>query len=82
MLIAMLMSVLMSMLMSMRVPIPIPLQACDEDVENLCLSVRPNMLKTPGAVGTCLASIVSDSCASQYARVPKPSSLPRSTCNP
>ncbi len=31
---------------------------CDQDVQQLCLSRRPNMAKTPGAVGTCLATIV------------------------
>ncbi len=31
---------------------------CDEDVKLHCLSVRPNMAATPGAVGQCLASLV------------------------
>ncbi len=33
---------------------------CDDDIQRLCLSVRPNMASRPGAVGSCLASIVSD----------------------
>lgn len=33
---------------------------CDEDVQALCLSRRPNMDKTPGAVGTCLATILDE----------------------
>lgn len=32
---------------------------CDEDINRLCLSQRPNMDQRPGAVGSCLASIVS-----------------------
>lgn len=31
---------------------------CDVDVKELCLSVRPNMANTPGAVGQCLAAKV------------------------
>jgi hypothetical protein len=32
---------------------------CDEDVAALCLKKRPNMDAVPGAVGSCLADIVS-----------------------
>ncbi len=32
---------------------------CDQDVRTLCLARRPNMHRTPGAVGTCLATVVS-----------------------
>jgi hypothetical protein len=31
---------------------------CDADVQALCLSGRPNMAATPGAVSTCLAGKV------------------------
>lgn len=31
---------------------------CDEDIEQLCLEDRPNMALRPGAVGSCLASLV------------------------
>ncbi len=31
---------------------------CDDDVRQLCLSERPNMAHTPGAVGQCLAQKV------------------------
>lgn len=31
---------------------------CDKDVESFCLNPRPNMAKTPGAIGTCLANVV------------------------
>ncbi|GIL70396.1 hypothetical protein Vretimale_3583 [Volvox reticuliferus] len=34
---------------------------CDEDVKKLCLSVRPNMANTPGAVGQCLAGQLEES---------------------
>ena len=33
---------------------------CDDDIKQYCLAVRPNMANRPGAVGSCLASIVSD----------------------
>lgn len=33
---------------------------CDEDVAEQCLSRRPNMARTPGAVGSCLASILEE----------------------
>lgn len=32
---------------------------CDEDVAKVCLKARPNMDAVPGAVGSCLADIVS-----------------------
>jgi Golgi apparatus protein 1 len=32
---------------------------CDEDINNICLAARPNMAQRSGAVGSCLASIVS-----------------------
>ena len=32
---------------------------CDEDIQNYCLAARPNMASRPGAVGSCLANIVS-----------------------
>lgn len=32
---------------------------CDEDVAKQCLKARPNMDAVPGAVGSCLADIVS-----------------------
>jgi hypothetical protein len=32
---------------------------CDDDVAALCLKARPNMDAVPGAVGSCLADIVS-----------------------
>lgn len=32
---------------------------CDQDVAALCLKQRPNMDAVPGAVGSCLADIVS-----------------------
>lgn len=32
---------------------------CDEDITNYCLAARPNMASRPGAVGSCLANIVS-----------------------
>lgn len=32
---------------------------CDEDVARLCLKQRPNMDAVPGAVGSCLADLVS-----------------------
>lgn len=32
---------------------------CDSDIEQQCIAKRPNMAKTPGAVGSCLADIVS-----------------------
>jgi len=31
---------------------------CDKDVQDHCLSVRPSMAATPGAVGTCVANIL------------------------
>lgn len=31
---------------------------CDEDIKAFCLTDRPNMGNTPGAVGTCLAEIL------------------------
>mmetsp|Transcript_34914 Transcript_34914/g.77608 ORF Transcript_34914/g.77608 Transcript_34914/m.77608 type:complete len:994 (-) Transcript_34914:752-3733(-) len=31
---------------------------CDDDINRFCLSVRPNMAQRPGAVGSCLASIL------------------------
>lgn len=31
---------------------------CDNDIQSLCLVDRPNMAKTPGAVGACLTEIV------------------------
>ncbi len=31
---------------------------CDNDIERLCLAERPNMASRPGAVGTCLATLV------------------------
>jgi Golgi apparatus protein 1 len=34
-------------------------QGCDDDINRLCLSKRPNMAQRPGAIGSCLASIVS-----------------------
>jgi hypothetical protein len=33
--------------------------ACDNDIQSLCLEDRPNMARTPGAVNTCLKEIVS-----------------------
>ena len=33
-------------------------QKCDEDIQKLCLADRPSMAQRPGAVGTCLASIL------------------------
>lgn len=32
---------------------------CDDDIQRLCLAARPSMATRPGAVGSCLASIVS-----------------------
>ncbi|KAJ9518654.1 hypothetical protein QJQ45_018663 [Haematococcus lacustris] len=32
--------------------------ACDVDVQQHCLADRPNMARTPGAVGTCLAMLL------------------------
>ncbi len=32
---------------------------CDDDINKYCLAARPNMQSRPGAVGACLASIVS-----------------------
>lgn len=32
---------------------------CDKDVADYCLAARPNMASRPGAVGSCLANIVS-----------------------
>ncbi|KAL6765625.1 hypothetical protein V8C86DRAFT_2455787 [Haematococcus lacustris] len=32
--------------------------ACDADVQQHCLADRPNMARTPGAVGTCLAMLL------------------------
>lgn len=32
---------------------------CDADVQNVCLKDRPNMDRMPGAVGSCLADVVS-----------------------
>lgn len=34
--------------------------ACDEDIQSLCLNGRPNMARTPGAVGSCLAQILEE----------------------
>lgn len=34
-------------------------QKCDSDIQKLCLADRPSMAQRPGAVGSCLASIVS-----------------------
>eukprot|EP00197_Chlamydomonas_leiostraca_P010927 CAMPEP_0202884756 /NCGR_PEP_ID=MMETSP1391-20130828/41312_1 /ASSEMBLY_ACC=CAM_ASM_000867 /TAXON_ID=1034604 /ORGANISM="Chlamydomonas leiostraca, Strain SAG 11-49" /LENGTH=982 /DNA_ID=CAMNT_0049567983 /DNA_START=167 /DNA_END=3115 /DNA_ORIENTATION=+ len=31
---------------------------CDNDIMNYCLAARPNMAQRPGAVGSCLASIL------------------------
>ncbi|GFH23193.1 uncharacterized protein HaLaN_20772 [Haematococcus lacustris] len=31
---------------------------CDDDIKNICLAARPNMSQRPGAVGSCLASIL------------------------
>jgi Golgi apparatus protein 1 len=39
--------------------------ACDDDITNICLAARPNMAQRPGAVGSCLASIVSSTCLAQ-----------------
>ncbi len=33
---------------------------CDDDIQRLCLAERPNMHSRPGAVGTCLAQLVSN----------------------
>ncbi|GAX78146.1 hypothetical protein CEUSTIGMA_g5588.t1 [Chlamydomonas eustigma] len=33
---------------------------CDKDIEANCASKRPNMAKTPGAVGSCLATILEE----------------------
>lgn len=35
-------------------------QDCDDDIRLSCLGARPNMGKTPGAVGSCLASILEE----------------------
>lgn len=49
--------------------------ACDNDIQSLCLKDRPNMARTPGAVNTCLKEIVGDCfmvlvpCMSQDERV-------------
>jgi Golgi apparatus protein 1 len=32
---------------------------CDTDVQEVCLKQRPNMYTVPGAIGTCLAEVVS-----------------------
>ena len=32
---------------------------CDDDITKYCLAARPNIASRPGAVGSCLASIVS-----------------------
>lgn len=36
--------------------------ACDNDIAALCLKERPNMDMAPGAVGSCLADLVSGNC--------------------
>ncbi|GLI58992.1 hypothetical protein VaNZ11_000814 [Volvox africanus] len=33
-------------------------QECDDDINKLCLADRPNMASRPGAVGTCLATVL------------------------
>lgn len=45
---------------------------CDEDIQQMCLSQRPNMASRPGAVGTCLAGIVSFHAAWGSCSWPKP----------
>jgi len=42
---------------------------CDEDITEQCLSKRPNMAKTPGAVGSCLASILEELAGKQAGAV-------------
>lgn len=41
-------------------PSAILTSVCDDDIQSQCLSRRPNMAKTPGAVGSCLASILDE----------------------
>lgn len=42
-------------------------QECDDDINKLCLADRPNMASRPGAVGTCLATVVSSGSCNPYA---------------